>query len=203
VKPLVRAAALTVVCFAFPPRTARAGDYLITPFAGKTFAASHTLMTTAQLPVIASVDEQRWTIGASAAWLSSNIIGAEVDFGYVPRFFKSNRNLASGNVTTMTGNVLLTVPLSVTRESLRPYLTAGMGVLRAGVADQADVATLDRNLLAVSIGGGAVGFLTPRAGVRFDLRRIRSTSNGVSLLTGESEPRLGFWRATIGVALRY
>ena len=202
-KALVRTAAVAVVCLGIQPAAAVAADYIITPFVGKTFAASHTLSTAAQLPVIASVDEQTWTLGGSAAWLTRNIIGAEVDFGYSPRFFKSDTTRPGSNVLSLTGNVLLTVPLSVTRESLRPYVSAGMGLVHAGVSDQLNLGAIDRNLVALSIGGGALGFLTPRAGVRFDLRRIRSTSNGVDILTGESEPRLGFWRATIGVALRY
>lgn len=195
--------AVAVVCLGAAPLTAHAADYLITPFVGKTFAASHTLQTSAQLPVIASVDEQTWTVGASAAWLSTNVLGAEVEFGYAPRFFKSDTTRPGSNVVSLTGNVLLAVPLSVTRESLRPYLSAGMGMLHAGVSDQLLLGAVDRNLVALSVGGGALGFITPRAGVRFDVRRIRSTSSGVDVLTGGDEPRLGFWRATIGVALRY
>ena len=145
-------------------------------------------------------------MGASAAWLTSSIIGAEVDFGYAPRFFGSNALLTTvpgSNVTSLTGNVLLTLPVSLTRESLRPYVTGGMGVLHAGVDDPLGLLTIDRNMLALSIGGGAIGFLNSRAGVRFDLRHIRSTSKEVDNGTLLTEPRLGFWRATIGVAIRY
>ena len=53
-----------------------------------------------------------------------------------------------------------------------------MGMLHAGADDIAASLTIDRNLVAMSVGGGAIGFLTPRAGVRFDLRHIASTSNG-------------------------
>jgi hypothetical protein len=99
--------------------------------------------------------------------------------------------------------VIVTVPLAVTRESLRPYVTAGLGLLHGGADDAASIATFDSSLLAVSVGGGAIGFLTPRAGVRFDLRRIRSTGSAPDTLTSLTGPRLGFWRATIGVAIRY
>ena len=198
-KAVVRAAVLTGLCLATSSASARA-DIIITPFVGKTFAAQTALFT------LANVDKQTWVVGASAAWLTSSVIGAEVDFGYAPRFFGSdalNLTVPGSNVTTLTGNVLLTLPVSVTRESLRPYITGGMGVLHAGVDDSLGLLTIDRNMLALSIGGGAIGFLNSRAGVRFDLRHIRSTSRDVdnsTLLTG---PRLGFWRATIGVAIRY
>jgi hypothetical protein len=203
VKPCVRAAVLTGICLGASTPTAHA-DYIFTPFVGKTFAATSALTTTSGVPVVASVDKQTWLVGGSAAWLTRNVLGAEVDFGYAPRFFKSDDVTRPGsNVMSLTGNLLLAVPLSVTRESLRPYLSAGLGMLHAGVNDQISFATIDRNLLATSIGGGAIGFLTPRAGVRFDLRRVRSTSEGLNTATLLKEPQLGFWRATIGVAIRY
>ena len=200
-KTLVRAAVLTGLCLGASTRTAHA-DYIFTPFIGKTFAATNTL-STSLLPVTASVDKQTWIGGASAAWLTRGVLGAEVDFGYAPRFFKSELTRPGSNVMSLTGNLLLAVPLSVTRDSLRPYVSAGMGMLHAGVDDQINSATIDRNLLAVSIGGGAIGFLNPRAGVRFDLRTVRSTSTGINLATLLKEPQLGFWRATVGVAIRY
>ena len=197
-KALVRAAILTVVCLGASSRPVQA-DLIFTPFVGKTFGAQQTQF------LVATVDKQTWVLGANAAWLTNNVFGAEIDFGYAPRFFASNQALdrPGSNALSLTGNVLLAVPLSVTRESLRPYVTGGMGVLHAGLADLAGIETVDRNLLAVSLGGGAIGFLSPRVGVRFDLRNIRSTSRGLNTATLLNEPRLGFWRATIGVAIRY
>jgi len=200
VKAFVRAAVLTGLCLGASSASARA-DIIITPFVGKTFAAQTTLFT------LANVDKQTWIVGTSAAWLTSSIIGAEVEFGYAPRFFGQDSlnslTRPGSNVTSLTGNVLLTLPVSVTRESLRPYITGGMGVLHASVNDSLELLTIDRNMLALSIGGGAIGFLNSRAGVRFDLRHIRSTSTDVDTATLLTAPRLGFWRATIGVAIRY
>lgn len=188
------------MCLGASGATAHA-DIIFTPFVGKTFAAQTTLPTTA------SVDKQTWILGGSATWLTDTVLGAEVDFGYAPRFFESQQFLnlvrPGSNVMSLTGNLLLTLPLSVTRESLRPYLSAGMGVLHAGVDDVISFSPVDRNLLALSIGGGAIGFLTNRTGVRFDLRHLRSTSTGVETSTLLTTPRLGLWRATIGVAIRY
>jgi hypothetical protein len=202
VKALVRAAALAGACLGAAGATAEA-DIIFTPFAGKTFAAQHTLGTS--IPVSIPVDKQTWLVGASAAWLTDNILGAELDFGYAPRFFASTQILErpGSNVLSLTGNVLLTVPLSVTRDSLRPYISGGLGMLHAGVSDVVGFTEVDSNLLAFSVGGGAIGFVNRRAGVRFDLRHIRTTSRGVDNATRLSEPRLGFWRATVGVAIRY
>ena len=197
-KALVRAAALTGACLCAAGGSAEA-DIIFTPFAGKTFAAQHTLGT------FVPVDKQTWLVGVSTTWLTDSVLGAEVDFGYAPRFFASNQSLdrPGSNVMSLTGNVLLTVPVSVTRDSLRPYISGGMGMLHAGVDDFAGLGTIDGNLLALSVGGGAIGFLNSRAGVRFDLRHIRSTTRALDNSTNLTEPRLGFWRATIGVAIRY
>jgi hypothetical protein len=201
VKACVRAAVLTGICLGASTPTAHA-DYIFTPFVGKTFAPTNAL---SPQPLTVSVEKQTWILGGAATWLTRGMLGAEVDFGYAPRFFKTNVLTRPGSsVTSLTGNLLLAVPLSVTRDSLRPYVSAGMGMLHAGVEeDRVSPAPIDRNLLAVSIGGGAIGFLTPRAGVRFDLRHVRSTSSGQNTATLLNEPRLGFWRATIGVAIRY
>ena len=204
-KALVRAAALAGACFGAAAAAAEA-DIILTPFAGKTFGATNTLAGSSPVPSTATVDKQTWTLGVSGTWLTSNILGAEFDLGYAPTFFKSDQGLLrprSNNVVSLTGNVLVTVPLTITRDSLRPYVSGGMGVLHASAEDSLNIAELDRNLLAFSVGGGAIGFLTQRAGVRFDLRQIRSTSRGINPASGETEPRLGFWRATVGVAIRY
>ena len=57
-------------------------------------------------------------------------------------------------------------------------ITDRTGLIAEININESSPAPIDRNLLAVSIGGGAIGFLTPRAGVRFDLRHVRSTSSG-------------------------
>jgi opacity protein-like surface antigen len=197
VKALVRATVLTAACLSASILPAHA-DLIFTPFVGKTFGSQQTLT------LLGNVDKKAWIIGGSAAWLTSRVLGAEVDFGYAPRFFNDQFKLLSGsNVLSLTGNVILAVPLSVTRESLRPYVTAGMGMIHAGAEDNFGVSTLDTSRLAISVGGGAIGFLTPRAGVRFDLRTVRSTSTDLNTATLLNEPRLGYWRATIGVAIRY
>ncbi len=194
----VRVAALIAAGLASSSSPVRA-DILVSPFVGKTFAASTPVLTPEGL------DTQKWVVGGSAGWLGAGLFGAELDFGYAPRFFDSGLGLTGpgSNATTLTGNVIVTTPLSLTRESLRPYLSAGLGLLHTGASDLAEIVSVDRNLLAVSVGGGVIGFVTARAGVRFDLRRISSVSSAPDIVTGDTEARLSFWRATFGVALRY
>ena len=37
----------------------------------------------------------------------------------------------SSRVTTLSGNVMVAAPLAITRESLRPYVVAGLGLTQA------------------------------------------------------------------------
>jgi hypothetical protein len=55
------------------------------------------------------------------------------------------------------------------------------------------------------VGGGAIGPVTNRVGIRFDLRRFSNlTSPQGPALTIDGEPAdLTFWRATVGVVFQY
>jgi hypothetical protein len=197
----LRLAALTCVlsCTAAAPAAA---DFLLTPFLGSAFGGDTNIVNFG-----AGAEKSKLAVGASVSWLSSGILGFEGDFGYSPRFFEggalASLTLPHSRVASLTGNILLTLPLSITRESLRPYLVAGAGLLHASTSDAALVLPIRRNLAAMDIGGGAIGFLDPNVGVRFEVRRFSSLASGDSLgpLIGGS--RLSFWRASVGVTVRY
>ena len=110
--------------------------------------------------------------------------------------------MLSSRVTTVTGNVILAVPLAVTRESLRPYLVGGLGLMQARASDAAGLFPLDENFLAVDFGGGAIGFVTDRTGLRFDVRHIKAASGADGPFARPGVSRLSFWRATVGIVLR-
>ncbi|HZJ32762.1 MAG TPA: outer membrane beta-barrel protein [Vicinamibacterales bacterium] len=175
-------------------------DFFITPFLGSEFAGSTTLLDLDT----GAASSKHWTFGGSAAWLSDGILGVEADFSIVPGFFQnsSGTGLVIGSrVTTLTGSVIVALPLSVTRESLRPYAVGGLGLLHAS---SEDILSLNESgdWLGLQIGAGAIGLITNRAGVRFDLRHLRALSRDTTL-RGEQTSKLSFWRATVGVTLRY
>ena len=176
-------------------------DWLFTPFLGGTFAAQNPFFVPEQ-----GVGTGKVIFGGSGALLSDGLLGVEGDFGYSPRFFeRSGRTgLNTGsNVTTLFGNVVVAVPLSVTRESLRPYALGGVGLIHAAAAALAiPELDIDRNLLGYDFGGGAIGMLDPNIGVRFDLRYVRTVHELTNELT-QRQSRLSFWRATVGVTIRY
>lgn len=175
-------------------------DFLITPFIGSAFGGNTTLLDLD----IGAASSKHWTFGAGAAWLSDHVLGVEADFAMVPGFFQNSEGtgLVTGSrVTTLTGNVLAALPLSVSRESLRPYVTGGLGLIHA-TADDLIGLNESGDWLGLQIGGGAIGLITERAGVRFDLRHSRALSRDTTL-RGERTSKLSFWRASVGFTFRY
>ena len=75
--------------------------------------------------------------------------------------------------------------------------------MQARSRDLVGLLPLKRDLLGLSFGGGAIGLLTERTGLRFDLRHFKAISgeNGPFAQAGRS--RFSFWRATAGVTVRY
>jgi hypothetical protein len=189
-------AALTALLVAASPRQASA-DWLVTPFIGRTLQGDASLQSFDR-----GASSQHWVFGGAGTWLSDGLLGAEVEATFVPRFFERNGQALANTgsrVTTLSGNLIVALPTAVTRESLRPYIVGGVGLLHARIDNL--VFPVDRKLLGLSIGGGAIGGLGERTAVRFDLRHVRS-------VRGEGEPatqpaRLSFWRAAVGLTLRY
>jgi hypothetical protein len=113
--------------------TTASADWLIIPHLGAVFGGSTTIVDQDQ-----GAGSNKLTLGGSFAWLSDGIIGIEADVGHTPHFFETSSDDAlvlDSTVTTVTGSVLATLPLSVTRESLRPYLVGGVGLMHASSDD--------------------------------------------------------------------
>jgi len=196
---LARAVTVVTALMLLPASNA-AADWLFTPFLGGTFAP--------QIPIVnleQSAGTTKVVVGGSTALLSDGIFGIEGDFGYSPRFFERSSQFlnAGSNVMIFLGNVVVALPLSVTRESLRPYAVGGIGLIHAAAAalvvQELDI---DRNLLGYDLGGGAIGMFDPNVGVRFDLRRFQTVHELENQLT-QQRSHLSFWRATVGVTIRY
>jgi len=69
--------------------------------------------------------------GVTAGTTVAGVIGVDVDFGYSPDFFGNNLN--SYLLTTM-GNVTVGIPFDGTRRAgIRPYVTGGIGLIRARI----------------------------------------------------------------------
>jgi hypothetical protein len=177
---------------------AASADWFITPLIGAKFKASTSIVNLDQ-----GASNTRLTFGVSATILSDEIFGVEGEFGYSPRFFErsSGALVARSNVLTLTGNVIAALPKSITREALRPYAIGGVGLMHVGIADIADLLPVDTDLLGVTFGGGAMGRLTNRTSLRFEVRHFRNLTREDTDVVSIGPTRLSFWRATVGVAL--
>lgn len=194
-----RLAAVMALCLSAGASEARA-DWLIMPFIGNSFAPETTFL------VPSEPAGRKLTLGTAVALLSDGFLGLEAEFAHTPRFFEGDdpRELVlTSRVTAITGSIILAVPLAVTRESLRPYVVGGIGLLQARSSVAAGVFPLEQDLLGVNIGAGAIGLVSERTGFRFDLRHIKAASGADGPLARPGLSRLSFWRGTVGVVLRY
>lgn len=180
---------------------ARAQDLLLIPYLGFTFGGGSSLFADLE----GGANESASAVGGSVVLIGQGIVGVEGDLGYVPGFFeRGDRELVSSGsfVTNLTGAVLVTLPLSITRESLRPYLLGGGGLVWAEARDITSTFPIESTMPALVMGGGAIGFLSNTVGVRFDLRYIRSLGAGDDEIAGTGA-RVRFWRGSVGLVLKY
>lgn len=191
-----RAAVLLLLCAVPAPASA---DWLITPFLGLKFAGDSSFVE-----LDGSAGATKLAVGASVALLSDGLFGIEADVAYVSRFFEQGQDfIASSGVTTVTGNLMVAAPKRLTQYSLRPYLVGGVGLMRVDIDDVIALFDVDSNLLCLGVGGGAIGPLTERVSVRFEARHFRNLRSEEDEVVGFGNTRLKFWRATVGVFLRY
>jgi len=173
-------------------------DYIFNPFVGTTFSGKTTFSDTEH-----ATDSAHVIFGGGAGWLSSGLFGAEGDFAYVPRFFeRDNLTISGSTVLTLSGSVMVATPLSLTGYSLRPYLVSGLGLIHTGITYQAILPPVDDNSLGMNIGAGAIGLVSERTGLRFELRHYRTFSRGMNEVSGEEGAKLSFWRVSVGLVIR-
>lgn len=176
---------LALVSTAAPARA----DVLLTPFLGVTFGAD--------------TPSQQVNYGFSLAVLAGGVIGVEFDAALTPNFFDSDSNaLEDGNVSTVMANLIIAAPMQGTR--IRPYASAGAGILHAKATSVGNVFELNDNSFGVNIGGGVMGFMRDNVGVRADVRYFRAlqdaeAGDGIDLDLGA----LDFWRGTVGLTFRF
>jgi hypothetical protein len=184
-------------------------EWQIRPFFGFTFAGSTTYFF-----VEDGVDDWNPTWGVAGGFLGE-VFGLEAELALAPGFFESfasavpggppEQLLAEGSLATLMGHVVVALPRRLAQYSLRPYFSGGAGIMWVRIdAPFASLVEVADTLPAMSLGGGATGFLTERVGLSWDLRRFQSLSGldgsrGVSL--GPEE--LSYWRATMALAIRY
>jgi hypothetical protein len=191
-------------------------DWYFMPFYGWDFKGTTTLVDLEY----SGRNRTKPTLGGSVV-LMSDILGIEGDYAFIPGFFQNPQCrrvdaaecatqgpvITDSHAQTLTGGVIVAAPLTWTRESLRPYVGAGIGWMGASSEYQppavGELFSFDRHLIALSVGGGALGMFSERTGLRFDLRRFTNIDRDEPMGTEVESARLTFWRATVSFVLRY
>lgn len=205
--------AAMVVLFVITTVKPASADWLFTPYLGIVFGGA---ANTVDIDTLDEAFEQRAVFGGSLATMGSGIFGLEFDFGYAPNFFQLTEGGedfeffdVNSSLTTLMGNVVIGIPIGGTSgPGVRPYVTGGLGLMRANVQFEDLVDDISSNDFAVSFGGGAHVFFSDTLGVRGDVRYFRGLENNdddgtVPEFTDFGLGDFDFWRATIGVTIRF
>lgn len=196
---LVTAALAGWILLAGPAATS--ADIFVSPFLGLKFRGATNNL---DFDTGAAARDTKMSVGISGVVIADAGPGIELELAHQPRFFEQQTGtiVTRSGVTTLSANALVALPLSVTRDSLRPYGVLGVGWMHASLDNTIGFEEFNNDFLALSIGAGAIGFLTDVVGLRFDARFIRSVSSTDRSVIDGDLARLRFWRATLGVVFR-
>lgn len=173
------------------PRPAQA-EWHLTPLIGLTFRSDTT--------IIYATSRVHWNLGGATTLIGAGPFGIEGLLLYTPGFFEGETVVDSHSLALMV-NVVVAVPRRWSEYGLRPFVSGGLGQMRAAVTDISNILPVRKNLLGFNIGGGAVGFITEHTGLRFDLRRFGGrASEDLDVAVGPV--RVNYWTATVGVVFR-
>lgn len=183
------------------PSPARAAQWQFTGLGGVTFLGRTTLDDLDQ-----SAPNLHVTLGGAATFLTDGIVGVEGVGIFTPRFLKSGATglVASGRTEALVGNVVLTAPRRFTEYTLRPFISGGIGILRASLQDKplpvvGHVIAYRANLTGLDIGGGAIGFLSTNVGLRFEARYFSTLNRTDRGAIAIGKTHLSYMTASIGI----
>jgi hypothetical protein len=179
--------------------TSAGADWLVVPHTGFKFGGGTTLVD-----LESAAPERKTPFGLGVMWLGAGIVGAEADVTFIPDYFdREGADLVTGSsVRTVTGSLVVAAPLRLTRESLRPYVVGGVGLLHSESQDLFGLFSFKSDLWALNVGGGAIGFVSDGFGVRLDLRYYRNISaeGQPGIVIGDT--RFSYWRLGLGLVFR-
>jgi opacity protein-like surface antigen len=182
-------------------------DWLFTPFLGANFGGNASF---GDFDDFDDEFERRVDFGGSLGWMGNGIVGFEADFGFSPNFFANtvgdgDFEFGDSNVTTLMANVIVGAPIGgQSGPGVRPYGSAGLGLIRTHVDGGELFNDLSANDLGFNVGAGVHGFFNDTFGIRGDVRYFRSLQDN----DAEDDFDLAlsdfdFWRATVGLTIRF
>jgi hypothetical protein len=97
---------------------------------------------------------------------------------------------------------MVTAPRRWTEYTLRPFVSGGFGLLNASRKEVAAVFPTAANMSGYNIGGGAIGFLSNRTGLRFEMRYFNNIGSSDTNAASIGPVKLRYMTASVGVVLR-
>lgn len=186
---------MSLVALLLMAPSARA-DYFVSPLIGGNFGGD------------TNSDSRKAPFGVSFGYMGAGIVGVEGQVMYTPSFFGDKDLIGTNNVFSLMGNVIVGAPLGSWNRQIRPYVSGGVGLLRARIGgDATDLFDITENDFGMNIGAGAMGFFSPHVGLRGDVRYFRSLNGSRSFLDPldltSNTGHFNFWQATGGVAFKF
>jgi hypothetical protein len=175
--------ALLLVMISSPARA----DGFLTPFIGYDFGGD-----AAGCSGLADCSPSRTSYGVSVG-LTGKSFGFEEDLGYAKNFFGASPGTGDSVLSAMS-NVLFVGGAG----SIQSYFLGGLGLIRPSVS--LNQTSAESTVVGYDLGGGVNAFFTAHVGLRGDVRHFQTLQNvNVPLASG----KLGFWRASLGLALKF
>jgi opacity protein-like surface antigen len=170
-----------VLSLAALPAAARA-DIVLSPFGGVHFGGD-----TPGKPA---------TFGGSVTFVGRSL-GLEIEAARTGDFFGDGAT----DVSLLTASLVGGADLPGT--GIKPYFLAGTGLLRTNVGFASITDDLSYNNFAILLGGGLNVYVTDHVGLRGDLRYTRRLERPSDLGVIPIASNFDFWRATVGVNIRF
>jgi len=152
-----------------------------------------------------ATEKRHWNVGGAVTLLGSGIFGAEGITTWTPGFFQRDDLdlVTTSRVVSVMANVVLTTPRRWTEYSLRPFVSGGFGLMHIRKVENPEgLFPVNLNLAGFNIGGGAIGFLSERTGLRFDLRYHSVLNPSDQGPIAFDDVRLRYLSASIGIVFR-
>lgn len=202
-----RAAAVCLLLLLACAREA-AAEWHFTPMGGLTMLGSTSMFDPEE-----GTGSTHLNAGFGVGWLSRGVFGVEALTTWTPNFFEgdpqsdfldpgANRvGIKSSRTVSLMGNIVITLPQRWTEYGLRPFISGGFGLMHASSIDDSEILPIRVNVRGVNVGGGAIGFLTEKTGLRFDVR-YHSTLNRLEGAPAIGAAYLRYVTASVGIVIR-
>jgi hypothetical protein len=176
-------AAILLVMTSAPARA----DGFLTPFIGDDFGGG-----AASCAGQIDCSPSRTSYGVSVG-VAGTSVGFEEDLGDAKNFFGAAPGTSSSVFSAMSNLLFLGGA-----GRMQSYFVGGVGLVRPSVS--LNQASAESSAIGYDLGGGVNGFFATHLGIRADIRHFR-TLQDVNVLLASG--KLGFWRASLGLVLKF